>query len=171
MNDIYIICFTEIQEAPILPRMTHTDLIERVLEAHEVSLVITGPWGEATHVNVAMPDLRCAPRQVWGDWGPMYTVSLPPDRTIEVSVRTPTDPEITREALDIGKLEIDSPMSAATRRRTPLVVKLPLARRGLGLHVHYDTQGRPAKAEILPIGGPVRPHTPYDVAMEDARCA
>ena len=127
--------------------MNRTELIERVLETHEISLVVTGPWGETSHVTLRMPDLRRAPRSVWGDWGPMYTVSLPRDRAVEVSVKTggtrmPTPP------LDLDRLEIDSPRSASVREVTPLVLKLPLPTPGRLLHVFYGTEGRPVRAEL-----------------------
>jgi hypothetical protein len=62
-------------------------------------------------------------------------------------------------------------MLAAVRETTPLVMKLPLPRHGLSLYVHYDTQGRPAKADLVPIAGNERRRTWYDVAVTESRHA
>lgn len=133
--------------------MESTDPIERVLEAHQITVTIAGPWGETTHLSIAIPDLRTAPRRVWGDWGPMYVISLPPDRPVEVFARPPERPEGSRQRLDLSELEIESPMLAATRRATPLVMKLPLTHKGLLLHVFHDPRGLPARVELTPLGG------------------
>lgn len=148
--------------------MKTTELIERVLERHEFTVAITGPWGERVDVHVVIPDLRSAARSVWGDWGPMYTVSLPPERKPEVSVRLAMARTATREVLELPRLQIDSPMAARTRRVTPLVMKLPISERGVALHVSYDTRGRPASAEVVPLPGASEGLAPYRVEVEQA---
>ncbi len=131
--------------------MEHTTLIERILDAHDVSFVITGPWGEATHVSVALPDLRSADRSAWGDWGPMYSVCLPTGCAVEVSARASGTREPLREALDLNRLEIESPMLASTRQATPLVMKLPLPRQEVNLLIFYDANAQPVRVELMPI--------------------
>ena len=129
--------------------MKNIELIERVLERQEFTVAITGLWGESTRVNVTVPDLRSAPRTVWGDWGPMYIVSIPANQAIEVSVRPSTGGvSVIHDQLDVRRLHIDSPMLADVRAVTPLVMKLPLPQDALRLRVFYDAIGQPAKAEL-----------------------
>lgn len=150
----------------MLRGMERRDVIERVLTAHEIAVRMTGPWGETSRLRIAMPDLRSAPRRVWGDWGPMYTVSVPPDRTVHLWIWTPGDAAPAHETLRIDRLRIDSPASASTRAITPLVVELPVPRRRLILQVAYDTHGRPAKAALLPLAGAHRDYGSCQVVDE-----
>ena len=145
--------------------MPNPELVDRVLEAHEISIVITGRWGQTTRLRVSIPDLRGAPRRAWGDWGPMYTVSIPPDRAIEISVDAPFASAPRVEALDLSKLEIDSPMAGALRDLTPLVMKLPLLKQRLHLHVYYDPRGRPTKAKLVPMTSAVGRRALVDAAI------
>jgi len=128
--------------------MKSTDLIERILQAHDVSLVITDPRGHETHVAVAVPDLTSAPRRVWGDWGPMYAIALPADGTVAVAVGSDQKPARSYEELDARWLEIESPMVATVRAATPLVMNVPLPHRPLVLRVFYDLLARPVRAEV-----------------------
>ncbi len=146
--------------------MNTNELIERVLERQELTVALTGPWGETAHLELSIPDLRSAPRSVWGDWGPMYTVSVPADRKIEVSIRPDPGQASKRETLDLARLQIDSPMFAKVRWRTPLVMKLPMPERGVEFHLFYDTEGRPAKAEVVPLSGAETGPVSYEVEIE-----
>ncbi len=127
--------------------MESTELIERVLAPQDISSVITDPWGVESRFRIQLPELRSAPRQVWGDWGPMYTVTVPEDRAITLCISTRTG-ETLRETVAARQIQIESPMLADERELTPLVMKLPLNRSGLSLHLFYDAEGLPKRAEI-----------------------
>ena len=141
--------------------MKNTNLIERVLEARDFSLIVEGAWGEQRYLHVAIPDLRDAPRHVWGDWGPMYTVSLPHDRSVKVSLRTSSTGAVSREAVAEAHLEVHSPMLASARLQTPLVMKLPLRRQGLLLQICYGVDGKPATAKLSPLSSSAKQRPLY----------
>jgi hypothetical protein len=145
--------------------MNTNQLIERVLERQEITVTLTGPWGETTHLDLSIPDLRSAPRSVWGDWGPMYTVSVPSDRRIEVSIRPMGGETARRETLDLDRLQVDSPMFAKVRYETPLVMKLPMPERGVVFHIFYGSDGRPAEAEVVPLSGAGEGPVSHQVAI------
>lgn len=130
--------------------MQEIPLIERVLEAREVSAVITGPWFDEIQLTLWIPDLRSAPRSLWGDWGPMYSVALDADHRLEVALGGGGSTGTLREVLELSHLAVESPMRAVTRQLTPLVMKVPLpGARGI-LRIAFDPAGEPESVELEP---------------------
>ena len=128
--------------------MKTNQLIDLILKPHRFSVFITGPWGEKIEITIDIPDLRSCPRNIWGDWGPMYTVFLPPDCRIELLVRTSGKPEGTQKNLELEHIEVQSPMLAAKRSVTPLFMEIPLMRQKMPIRIYYDIQGTAVEAEF-----------------------
>ncbi|MEZ6186717.1 MAG: hypothetical protein R3F62_17110 [Planctomycetota bacterium] len=130
--------------------MNTPELVDLVLRPHEFTLVIAGPWGQQLTLTVEVPDLRAAPRTCWGDWGVNYRIELPSERPIAVWADL-GEGRRTRTELDLSQLYLESPVLAATRELTPLVMRLPLFEQQVCLHVHYDPQGKAARIELAPL--------------------
>lgn len=131
-------------------------LIDLVLRPQAVTVAISGPWTHGVKVDVSLPDLRSAPRNVWGDWGPMYKISVPSETSIDVVVREGEADEPKQEAIQIDEIHVDSPMIASERVATPLCMKLPLARHGCRLELYFDGEGHVARANLEPLERPLR---------------
>ena len=131
--------------------MNSTDLIDLVLSGDRVSFVITGPWAQRTTVELALPDLRSARRACWGDWGPMYKVSVPPDRPIGMRVHAPDGGPSIAQTLDLTEVRVESPILASTREQTPLVMTLPLVDHGVCVSIYFDHQGQAVHTEAAPL--------------------
>jgi hypothetical protein len=149
--------------------MNDTPLIDLILRPHDIQLVLSDRWGHRSALTVSVPDLRDAPRTAWGDWGPKYTVSVPSDRLLRLTLVAGEPPVGTRHLLDLNRLELESPMLGAVRSLTPLYLDLPLALLGLRLHVFYDLRGRPDRAEVAPLHVPSVELSPYVVELRDER--
>lgn len=132
--------------------MECTELIDLILQPHEVSAMFSDPLGQETHITVAVPDLRSARRSAWGDWGPMYTVFIPPGRTIHVTTRAAGSSSGSRVALDSSQFEVESPLLASAREITPLIANIPLRNRGSILRIFYDARGRAMRTALVPTG-------------------
>jgi len=153
--------------------MNKHELIDLVLRPRTISLAVSGPLHQQADLTVELPELRDAPRSVWGDWGPMYTVFIPPGRRIELEIRGGADSETKRETLAVETLAVESPMMADVRQETPLVMDLPLQERNLRIEVFYDAWGRAAKAEVAPLSEPgqlvsVRVNAPHAARSQPA---
>jgi hypothetical protein len=136
-----------------LPAMELHALIDFVLGPQTISLTARTLRQQRADVTVEMPDLRQAPRSVRGDWGPVYTVSIPAGRYIELRLQLGDSDHTTRERLTLETLTIAAPVLADIRRATPLVMELPLREHNLRIRVFYDTEGRVAKADMAPLLG------------------
>ena len=133
--------------------MEDKQLIDYVLRQREVFITIPGPWRQKTQLAISIPDLRDAPRRVSGDWGPMYTVSIPPGHPVELAVSAGSDEGQSVERLDIARLQVDSPMLASERRETPLVMKLPVVEQDGLLQLFFDATGTVVRAELHKLSG------------------
>jgi len=133
--------------------MNTITLVEQVLEAHEVTAVLTGPFGDQAHLTVAIPDLRSAPREVWGDWGPMVSVTIPEGLELQATIQRPGQPPTSQEPLEVTEVTLRSPMAASRREVSPFVMTIPLPHLGSSLEVSYGPEGRPCAAELRPLSG------------------
>lgn len=131
--------------------MNNTNLIDAVLRPRTLSLRLVGPWGSTTELHVVLPDLRSSPRSMWGDWGPMYTVSLPPEHPVELHISSSTHPTPLRQVLDLSRIAVESPPLAATRVDTPLVMILPIVQEDIRLMLFFDHDGQLVRGELAPL--------------------
>ena len=104
--------------------------------------------GNLRHSSVRLPNLHGCPLDTWGDWGPMHNIKLQPWQQILVVTRCEEGNVEQVSHLRPARLHVDSPMRAAEREITPLVLSLEDGWRGFRYRIGLDRSCRAASVIV-----------------------
>ena len=107
--------------------------------------------GRTFEIELETPDLSGCESSVWGDWGPMYTFDLESNDEVRVTYRCAAVGSESEYELRLATIELNSPMSFATRQKRPFFLRLADRARGLAFSAYLDPVGCPAELEVTAV--------------------
>jgi len=124
--------------------------IDRILRGRELRFVLEDAHGIQGSLVITIPDLRCAPRTVSGEWGPCHTLDVPEDSPIMVIARWQGDSPVAAVLAGPRKVQLEAPMLASARARHPLYMDLPLPGTHRRIWIHFDPLGFIGPVTVTP---------------------
>ncbi|MEB3204454.1 MAG: hypothetical protein VKP57_07110 [Candidatus Sericytochromatia bacterium] len=124
--------------------------IDRILRERELSFVLEDAYGIRGSLDISIPDLRCAPRSLSGEWGPCHTLDVPEESPIVVVARWQGGTPVSAVLAGPRKVQLESPMLASTRARYPLYLDLPLPGTQRRIWVYFDPLGFLGPVTVTP---------------------
>lgn len=107
--------------------------------------------GRNFEIELETPDLSHCEHSVWSDWGAMYTFDLEPADSARATYRCAATGSESVCELRLATIELNSPMSFATRQKYPFFLKLMDRERGLAFSAYLDPAGCPAELEVTAV--------------------
>lgn len=107
--------------------------------------------GNRRETSIRFPELLHNHLDTWGDWGPMHSIRLHPHQQILVRTRCEEGNVEQVSHLRPARVQLESPMRATERERTPLVLDLEDGWRGLRYRLGLGADGRIASVEVTQI--------------------
>lgn len=107
--------------------------------------------GNRRETSIRFPELLHNHLDTWGDWGPMHSIRLHPHQ--QILIRTLCEEGNVEQISHVrpARLQLDSPMRAQERERTPLVLTLEDGWRGLRYRLGFSADGVVAGVDVTPI--------------------
>jgi hypothetical protein len=100
------------------------------------------------NVKITTPDLRSNASDCWGDWGPMYTVFLSGEQSIDLEYRSLSRGLEASYRIRPKVVEFTSPFFARDRERFPLCLEFEDEARELRYLAYLSPDGSVAHAEV-----------------------
>ncbi len=99
-------------------------------------------------VDAIVPDLTKSAEHCWGDWGPMYTLTLAEEQTIRITYRSASRGLEATYELHPTYVELNSPMFAQDRDRFPFYLEFEDEDRGLRFMAYFNHEAELDHAEV-----------------------
>lgn len=107
--------------------------------------------GNRRKTRIVFPDLKKNKLDTWGDWGPMHSIVLEPHQQVLVHTACEEGSYEQVSHLRPGRLHLESPMRAAEREVTPLVLTIEDNWRGFHYRLGIGRLGRVGSAEVTQV--------------------
>lgn len=107
--------------------------------------------GQSFEIEIQTPDLNSVQKRLWGDWGPMYTCTLPADQQFVVRYHCETLGKSSACEFSPPTVGVHSPARVDERARHPLYLEVDDMARNLRIRVYMDETGTPDQLEAMPL--------------------
>lgn len=112
--------------------------------------VVRFSWQEQQRdFEIQIPPLGENQCQMWGDWGPMYTIEMQPDKLVQVKHSSKNLACQESYSLENKIISVQSPTKALKRDQQPLFYVIEDIRAGLVYHIFMDKMGQPNEVKVL----------------------
>lgn len=115
----------------------------------EISFLWKDPF-HSIDVTIEIPEISENQISVWGDWGPMYTVSVDVQRPLKIFYKWESCARNESYSLDmVSEFRLNSPMLAIEREKTPFYYEIEDPQKDVVFELYLDASGDFHRAKIF----------------------